>query len=259
MMAPRIKHIDGILRHWPFELGNLSARVVKATENREVLQMRIDLGLMQMEMTGRPDGERPGGAETYLDYLLRESLQHGPDMILTEEQCAEADREFAQFYHRRICWLTLKNYRRAAEDAEHTLSFMDFCQDHSPDEQWSVSREQYRPFVLFHLTQASALAKLEEEDAEAAVQEINEGLQRFRDLFAVYDAEEQYDDDELVSRLVEMREDLRNEFDVGRTLEEQLSDAVAAEEYELAALLRDKLSRRTDQQAPPRLRKRQES
>ena len=30
---------------------------------------------------------------------------------MTEEQCQEVDREFVQFYHRRVCWLTLREYR----------------------------------------------------------------------------------------------------------------------------------------------------
>lgn len=62
--------------------------------------------------------------------------------------------------------------------------------------------------------------------------------------FAEYEAEDSYEDDELVARLVEVRESLRETFDVGLTLEERLAEAVAREEYELAARLRDELARR---------------
>ncbi len=31
--------------------------------------MRIDLGLIQLETTGRPDGERPEGHESLLEYF----------------------------------------------------------------------------------------------------------------------------------------------------------------------------------------------
>ena len=54
------------------------------------------------------------------------------------------------------------------------------------------------------------------------------------------------EDDELVQRLIEMRESLREQFEIGRTLAEQLNDAVESEQYELAAQLRDQLARRTD-------------
>src|SRR5205823_7550311 len=131
------------------------------------------------------------------------------DLQLTSEQCSEADREFMQFYHRRVCWLALREFRRAAADADHTLAFMDFVRAHSPDEEWTLSHEQYRPFVLFHRTQAAALAALEETGPEMAIAELNAGLERFRDLFTEYEAEEQFDEDELVQRLIELKNTLR--------------------------------------------------
>ena len=108
-----------------------------------------------------------------------------------------------QFYQRRICWLALREFRRAIRDADHSLGFMDFVRDHSPDEQWTLSHEQYRPFVMFHRVQAAALAELEDNGPEAAIEEINVGLAAFRKLFAQYDASEQVPDstDELVSKL----------------------------------------------------------
>ena len=85
---------------------------------------------------------------------------------------------------------------------------------------------------------------MEENTAEEAVQAINAGLQRIREFFIKHDAEEHYEDDELVVRLVDLRESLRSEYSVGQTLKEQLAEAVAQEQYELAAQLRDELTRR---------------
>jgi hypothetical protein len=237
-------HLDDFLRDWPYEPGQLGVRLVIGDDGREVLQMRIDMGAMQLETENRPDGERPHGEATYYDHLISLAVEGGEDFLMTEDQCAEVDREFVQYYHRRICWLGLREYRRAVDDAEHSLSLMDFCRAHATGEDWLISHEQYRPFVLFHHTQAVALAQLEEVDAEAAVQAVNQGLERFRDLFAEYEAEDQFDDDELVTRLVDLRETLRTEYEVGRTLRERLDDAVATEQYELAAKLRDELTRR---------------
>jgi hypothetical protein len=235
------RDIDTLLRQWDFQPGEVNARLVKARNGREVLQMRIDMGVLQMETDLRPDGLRPNGAETYYDYLVGEVVREGDAFQLSREQCAEADREFIQFYHRRLCWLSLREYRRAARDADHSLAFMDFVREHSPDEEWTLSHEQYRPFVLFHRVQAAALAALQDGGADAAIKEINGGLDRFKTLFARYDAEEQFADDELVRRLLEMRESVRQRYELGRTLDEQLADAVQAEDYELAARIRDQL------------------
>ena len=238
---PSPRDIDTLLKRWQFRPGEVNARLVKARDGRQVLQMRIDMGIVQMETELRPDGMRPNGAETYYDYLVSEAVREGDEFRLTQEQCAEADREFVQYYQRRLCWLALREYRRATQDADHSLAFMDFVHRHSPDEEWTLSHEQYRPFVLFHRVQAGALAALEEHGPENAIREINSGLSRFRDLFARYDAVEQYADDELVRRLEEMRESVRERYEVGRTLEEQLAEAVRVEDYELAARIRDEL------------------
>lgn len=241
-MAKR-EHIDDLLKQWPYEAHALSVRIRQGKDGRDVLQMRLDLGLLQLETTGRPDGQRPHGADTYLEYLLAVERTEGAEFQMSEEQCEEADREFVQYYHRRLCWLAMREFTHAMEDADHTLKLMDFCKAHSPDEEWTLSHEQYRPFVLFHRTQAAALSQLERGNgAAASVQEINEGLDRMREVFQEHDAEEDFEGDELVTRLTEMRETLRTQFEVGRTLEERLNDAIAAEQYELAAKLRDEIS-----------------
>ncbi len=239
----RKRDIDSLLQGWAYEPGQVSARLLKATDGREVLQMRVEMGILQMEVEGRPDGVRPSGSTTYFDYLLGKALKDGDRFRLTSEQCTAADREFLQFYHRRICWLALREYSRAVKDADHSLAFMDFIRDHSEDEEWILSHEQYRPFVLFHRTQAAALAKLEESGAATAIVELNQGLERFREIFAQYEAEEQFEEDELVQRLIELRDALREQYNVEPSLKDQLAEAVAREEYELAAKLRDEIAR----------------
>jgi hypothetical protein len=239
----RNQSIDRILTDWPYDPGNVNVRIVRGDDSRDVIQMRVDMGLLQMETTGRPDGSRPESYETYFDFLVSRTIQDD-EFEMTEEQCLEVDREFVQFYHRRVCWLTLREYTRAVADADHTLALMDFCLDHSPDDEWTMTHEQYRPFVLFHRIQAAALEQLEQQAAEAAVHTINVGLDQLRELFVEHDAEEMFDDNELVVRLTELRESLRDNYRVGRTLEEQLQDAVAREQYELAAKIRDELARR---------------
>ncbi len=236
--------IDHILKNWEFDPFGLNVRQVQ-TESRTVLQMRVEMGLLQLETTGRPDGYKPQGFETYLDYLQATEPQWAENYQLTEDECVQVDREFVQYYHRRICWLQLKDFARVVADADHSLQLMDFCRRYSPSESWTLSHEQYRPFVLYHRTQAAALFVLDQNlDAEIAIEEINTGLQRMRDIFESYGAVEQFDEDELVQRLTEFREDLRTRYEVGQTLEEKLKQAVADEQYEQAAKIRDQMANR---------------
>ena len=146
-------NIDFILRSWEYEPYNVNARIVQGDDGRDVIQMRVDMGVLQLEMKGRPDGSHPHSHESMLDYLIQKSTEAEETYELTEDECFEVDREFVQFYHRRVCWLQLRRFEQAMQDANHTLSLMDLCQSHSSDEQWAIAHEQYRPFVLFHRIQ----------------------------------------------------------------------------------------------------------
>jgi hypothetical protein len=239
--------IDDALRGWEFKPGVVQARLVQTRDGRQVLQMRIDLGVLQIEPIGRPDGARPHGFPSYFDYLqhqaqMAERTEHA--FLLSEEQCQEADREFVQFYHRRLCWLALHNYARAIDDADHTLAFMDFVAKHSPGEEYTQVHEQYRGFVLFHRTQAAAALALERSNPEAAVDAIRSGLEQMRAFFASFGAEEQMEEDGMVQQLRKMERSLRQAHGIEETLREQLERAVANEEYEAAARLRDALRKR---------------
>jgi hypothetical protein len=254
-MRKRKCDIDSMLRRWPYRPGEVQARLVRAGDGRKVIQMRVEMGVVQMETTDRPDGGRPGGAATYFDLLLGLSLSGDSQFVLDEEQCCEIDRELAQFYQRRVCWLSLREFSRAVRDADHNLALIDFAGAHAPCDDWIASHSEYRPFILFHRTQAAALSTLQDEGPEAAIDQINKGLSGLdcatadspeEELLYLEDplAEEEASADELVTRLLELREMLRDHYGVGRTLSERLQDAVASEHYELAAKLRDEICRR---------------
>jgi hypothetical protein len=234
--------LDALLRQWPYQPGTVVARLIKAGDGREVVQMRVELGALQMEVEHRPDGDRPGGFPTYLELFRSQAGQEG--FALGDQQAMELDREFLQFYNRRICWLALREFRRAVADADHTLALMDFVARYSKNRDWIVSHEQYRPFVLFHRTQAAALCELETGGPEAAIEEITRGLASVQKVFESVEAPEQFNNDELVRQLRDLQQWIREHYQVGKTLVEQLAEAVASEQYELAARLRDEIAHR---------------
>jgi hypothetical protein len=236
------QHMDHLLKQWPFEADSLGVRLLKGADGRDIIQLRVDLGILQLETTGRPDGAHPGGHPTMLDWLL-ELETRDPDFELDDETCMEIDREFVQFYHRRIAWLRLQRFDRAVRDADHTLDLMDFCREHSPCEDWTMQHEQHRSFVIFHRSQAAALQAIEEHSAERAIEALNLGLEQIEESFEELGWEDMFESDELVNRLIDLRESLRRDFDIGKTLQEQLDEAIRSEQYELAAQIRDQLAR----------------
>ena len=60
--------LNTLLNDWPHEIGSIKVRKIAGLDGREKLQLRIDLGVIQMEMQGRPDGLRPHNCESLVVY-----------------------------------------------------------------------------------------------------------------------------------------------------------------------------------------------
>ena len=61
----RKQDIDDILKQWPFDPFNVNVRLLESS-HREVLQMRVDMGILQLEIEGRPDGNQFPGCDDLL-------------------------------------------------------------------------------------------------------------------------------------------------------------------------------------------------
>jgi hypothetical protein len=121
---------------------------------------------------------------------------------------------------------------------------MDFARDHAPNDEYRLAHEQYRGFVLFHRTQAAAALAVEGDDPEGAIDAILDGLKRIRAFFAEHDLAEQMEEDGMVQQLRKLERSLRTLHGIEETLREQLDRAIASEDYETAARLRDALRKR---------------
>ncbi len=241
---PRFRDIDPILRRWRFRPDMVQARLVRAGDGRQVLQMRIDLGLLQMELVGRPDGRRPHGYESYLDYLMEQAARSSGRFVLSQRQCQEIDREFFQYHHRRLGWLALGEFRRAIADADHALALLDFAHEHAPDPQWVSLHEQSRPLVLFHRAQAATLYVLEHKGPEAAAEEADRGLAQLQTAIALLRHPPGPEERLMLEQLERLRNWVHQNCQEEWLLQQRLAEAIAAEQYELAAQIRDQLRAR---------------
>ncbi len=247
------RDIDEALQGWPYEPepGEVVARQIRARDGRALLQIRVELGLLQMEAEARPDGVRPHSFATYLDYLRNRAVSKSSATgakakawTMTAEHCTEADREFAQYYHRRVAWLALQKYDKALLDADHSLALMDFVLRHGISPEYIASHERFRGLVLFHRTQAAAALALERLKPDHAVDAIREGMERLIEHQRGWTQENEQDDtpnETLIEQLRTLENDIRKNFAVEKTLREQLDEAVADEDYEKAARLRDQI------------------
>src|ERR1700743_2760018 len=93
------------MQGWAFEAGQVNVRLIRGNDGKPKLQLRLDLGLLQMELDGRPDGKRPHRAPTQMAFQPKKLATHekrcGSDsgFSLTPRDCQALREESAMFYH----------------------------------------------------------------------------------------------------------------------------------------------------------------
>ena len=124
-----------ILEGWCFEPDRQSenVRTVLGDDGRKKIQIRVKCGIIQWETEGRPDGERPHGFDSMLEYCQYLLAQHRvsgaeeDELELPEDVTAAVREEIMDYYHRRVMRFQLADYRGAKADADHNLVSCHAC------------------------------------------------------------------------------------------------------------------------------------
>lgn len=241
------KDIASVLAGWDHDPDDVQVRIVAGDDGRDKLQMRVELGLLQMELSGRPDGSRPEGFESLLDAHeaeAREAEGRGDDYQLGPEACRDLMREGYQYYQRYLAAFHLQRYDLVVRDTERNLRLFAFAVRHARRQRDRLQFD-YRPYVLMMRARARAHMALTTRRYDTALGAIDEGVAAIRGFLHEYQQEDQEAEcAELVS-LQRFRTEVERERPVGpaERLERQLAQAVAQEEYEEAARLRDQIQR----------------
>ena len=102
-----------------------------------------------MELTGRPDGDRP----LRLRLAARLPRGQGPRgqgagrLPLDSDACAALMREGVQYYHRYLAAFHLQRFDLVARDTTRNLRLFAFVVKHAADRRDKVQFDQYRPYV----------------------------------------------------------------------------------------------------------------
>jgi hypothetical protein len=236
--------LNTILKDWPHENGNIKVRKIAGLDGREKLQLRVDLGVLQMEITGRPDGRRPHNCGSLLEYHQKRAARaeaKGETYELTPEQCGELQQEGIQYYHRYLSLFQINDFEGVVRDTQRNLDLFTFVSEHTDREEFSWSLQQFRPYVLMMNTRAKASIFLGQGKFAEAIAEIERG----RD--AIVDFLQQSNFPELVSKsseiafLDEWLEEVKSKRPLSKLeiMQREMETAIAKELYERAAELRD--------------------
>lgn len=241
--------ITAILRDWPYEPGKITARRVHGDDGRDKIQLRLDLGLYQMEAVGRPDGVRPHDCESLLVYHERRFLayrrEHGTNegFELDEADCEQLRAEAVMYYHRYLAEFILEDYAAVQRDTARNTRAMDLCGRYAKEESDRFLLEQYRPYVVMMSARAKALSAFQENRPKVALAALKEGIGKIEDFHTRFGPENGVANSSELAILRAMAKEIQARIpeDPLRRLRRELAKAVKEERYEDAASLRDQI------------------
>jgi len=247
--------ISRILDKWPYKPGQVTARKIMGRDGKEKIQLRLDLGLLQMETSGRPDGQRPHGHESLLAFqehrLRRHRDEHdGSDegFELDERDCELLRAEGVMYYHRYLGEFVLGEYEDVERDTMRNLRLMDFCRQYAQEESDRYVLEQYRPYILMMCTRARGQMALRDNRPKAALTAVRQGIAQIESFYESFGGEKTRSHSGEIAVLHALEKEIEAQIpaDPVQQIRERLAEAVESEQYELAAELRDRLRQMTE-------------
>jgi hypothetical protein len=154
--------IGPILEAWPVGGNRPTVRLVRTASGERVIQVRLELGILQMAIDGRPDGRRPHGADSFLEWhasrleLHRAGQGSDDGFVIASKDCEALREEGVQVYHRYVALFALEEYECVVRDTIRNLRMFDLCRDFGASQGDRTVLEQYRPFVVMMRARAEA-------------------------------------------------------------------------------------------------------
>ena len=241
--------LQATLQDWPYEPEKISVRKILGTDEAVRIQMRVELGILQMEAEGRPDGTKPHGCESLLAFHQKRLAKHQErngtalGFGLTRQECHALRVEASLYYRRYIALFVLEEFVNVLRDTMHSLEIFDLCHEYGIDPEDRLALEEFRPYVVMMNARALAYQALEENQPASALAHVNRGI---LDIRAHFDRTGQVDAGKACEEIKILRA-LANELkakvpaDSVLVTRKALRTAIEQERFEEAARLRDEL------------------
>jgi hypothetical protein len=242
--------ISPLLSEWEYQPGQIGVRQFKGKDGIQKIQLRVDLGVLQMNAHGRPDGKTPYGYESLLEYfearLSKFRKAHGGEddaFELAPEDCSRLQQEAIQYHHRYICLFQLRDYPGVVRDTKRNLKVFDFVESFAASEELAWSLQQFRPQLLMMLARAQGSLAVEAGDYAEAIGAVKNGLEQLRDFYQRHNRTEMLEQSGEIQSLEAWLKELQAKRPLTKRekLEFALSEAIRREDYEEAAKVRDTL------------------
>ncbi len=237
--------IRSILDDWPHRPGEVNCRRIIGRDGEEKIQMRLDLGMLQMETKGRPDGKRPHGLDYHEHRLKRHFEIHGPSdpFRLSESDCRLLREEGMMYYHRYLATFVLEDYAAVSRDTARNLRLFDLVNRYARTDDDRFALEPYRPYVIMMNTRARANLEMHYERYREAIEVVEAGKTAIAGLYEAVAPDDEPSQSGEWALLDDLAAEIREKIpvDPAEKLMVDLNTAIAEERYEDAARLRDSL------------------
>jgi len=237
--------IGHILGNWKYDPeSDIIVRLIDGDGGTGKLQMRIDMGIVQIELDGNPAGEDVRGFKSWLDFYENKRKRAegvaGSEFSLGPEDCRRLRREGVQYYYRYVGLMKLGDFERVTRDTARNLKLFAFAKKYAAHDVDSWALDQYRPYVIMMYSKAMTALVLEREPEngiEKALEILKEGIDGIVAFYHEYDIMSEMDKSIEFTLLNALRTEYRKT--VPESLEDQLKKAVEEERFEDAAKIRD--------------------
>jgi predicted transcriptional regulator len=242
-----------LIDDWNCPTGDVAARVVTGRDGVDLVQMRIELGLLQMFPDGRPDAATYGGLPGVLEFLEARERDGQP---LPSREWQELERELLQRNFRRIAFSNLAeqalqlqdttgarvHLTRALRDTASCLAMITFMREHGVSGGGGAG---FQHTLLFHHARHLAQLLLLDRRGDEAIDALEDGISELEStLVSNGVSPELLSDDVGLRALRDLSRTLRKDHHIPLTLRERLDQALEREDFELATILRDQLAKR---------------
>ncbi|TFG62032.1 MAG: excinuclease ABC subunit B [Spirochaetales bacterium] len=241
------KDISKLLEDWEYDPDN-SVRIVHAEDGRQIMQVRLPLGLEQYEMDGRPDGRKLSAKDTVLDemqdrlsgHIMEHATSDG--FSISNKDFMLLQNEGILFYYRYLQLFQIGDFERTARDTEHNLRICEMVEKFAEKVEDKASILQYKPYILRINAIAKAMLSLHKNLKLMARKVIESAIVEIKKMPEIDTPAFHFEKIRSINYLkTALKQILEKQDDPVEQLKSELEEAIKAEEYEKAAEIRDRL------------------
>lgn len=230
--------ISPILDNWEYDPDD-NIRIIETVTGNKMLQVRLPLGLEQYHLNGRPDGQTPFDYPSLLEYYLDE-IRNNSLHNISKDEFLQLQEEGLMFYNRYISLFQIGEYELTRRDTQHNLDLCDLVEGYARDVESKDLLLQYRPYIMHINALSRYMIAFTNKDFKQAESILDQAIQQIETLKPVDTPLFALEVKRSLLNLKKARKSIQKENTDDMFLYEfKLREAVANEEYEEAAKLRD--------------------